>query len=67
MERQWGELFFPVEVDSIEEENIEKVREILSKVAEFMEENLKDGRYKSLVRTHLELVGMYATKSFTHE
>lgn len=67
VERSWSELFFAHKVSEQHTETLAEVRNAFAKLADHMQELLPAGRYKAIVRTHLEEAAAMATKAFTHE
>jgi hypothetical protein len=63
----WSEKFFPKPPLEYEQnEAVSKIYEDFADLAFRCEQTLPDGRYKSLVLTHLEIAAAFATKAFTH-
>ena len=56
-----------LEVDSAKQEKIQRIREMFSKMYDFIEENCKSSRETSLAITNLEEAQFWAIKGITRE
>ena len=55
---------------SISNDELEECIKVITRFGDFvnlLKDDLPDGRYKSLVLTHLEIAAMFSSKSITHE
>lgn len=67
MEREWDYDFRSQVLTKEELEKLNLIRDGFAKLANHLQNELPDGRYKSIVRTKLEEAAMFATKSFSHK
>lgn len=65
--KKWENAFIPQGVPDEAKESLEQVRAAYCRLAGDLQNLLPEGRYKALVKTHLEQSAMFATKCFTHE
>lgn len=62
----WAELFFPKVVKFEDVPHLSNVRNSFGTLADELERELPEGRYKAMVKTKLEEAAMLATKAYTH-
>ena len=59
--------FRPKAIKEHDKENLENVRLAWEEVAFILEDKVPNGRYKSIMITHLEIAAAMSTKAFSHE
>jgi len=64
--KNWDQKFYPQGIKDQDTQLVAGVRDAFAALAVALEQNLPEGRYKSMVLTHLEVAAAMATKSFTH-